>query len=236
MADQPATSSETPNQPASTSAADASATAAKPAPPAQNSPAPAADGVKPAEAAKPSEAAKPAAAAPVEPAKPAEAEPGKPAEPAAAAPAEIAYEIKAPQGVTIDPEFLPAFTPALKKAGVTNEQFQTLVESYLEIQKGIPQRMLARDLEVTAKDPVIGGMRYAQTLKEVNLALEAFGDPEFKSFVQAAGIANRLPFVRFVQRIGEAMAKAGDGPVRGSPDAAPPLTTAQKLYSKTAPK
>lgn len=149
---------------------------------------------------------------------------------AAAPPPEIKYEIKPPEGMQIDPELIPALAPALKKAGLTNEQLQTVADSFLEFQKGLPQRMLAKDLEVTAKDAALGGMRYGQTLKEVNIALDAFGDPEFKKFVQTAGIANRLEFVRVFQRIGEAMAKAGDTPARGEPDGAPELTRAQRMY------
>ena len=158
------------------------------------------------------------------------------APPVAAAPVEPVYAIKAPQGSELDPEFMPAILPALKKSGITNEQLQTIAEGYIEFSKAIPQRMLARDLDITAKDPEIGGLRYAQTLREVTLALDSFADPEFKQFVQQAGIANRLAFVRVFQRIGSAMARAGDRPVRGEPDMAPAITTAQKLYGKTSPK
>jgi hypothetical protein len=145
-------------------------------------------------------------------------------------PADVKYEVKMPQGVELDPDFLPALTPALKKAGITNEQLQALAEGYTQFAESVAPRMLARDLEVTSKDKDLGGMRYAQTLKEVNIALEAFGDPDFKKFVQKAGIANRLEFVRVFQRIGEAMARAGDTPVRGEPDAAQETTRAQRLY------
>lgn len=149
---------------------------------------------------------------------------------AAAPPAEIKYEIKPPEGLQVDPDFLPSISPALKKHGISNEALQDVMNVVLEAQKGLPQRMLARDLEVTSKDKDLGGLRYGQTLKEVNIALDAFGDPEFKKFVQTAGIANRLEFVRVFQRIGEAMAKAGDSPSRGEPDGAPELTRAQRMY------
>jgi hypothetical protein len=250
MADPVKTPSETPNQPAVETPAAAAATpvaakaAADPAPtPAQTDKTPPAAkaATPPVTAAKPAEA------------KPAEGDPKAAADQAAAdaatkatadaaaakaaadadaakAVADIKYEIKPPEGAQIDPELVPALAPALKKAGLTNEQLQIVADGFMEFQKGVAPRMLARDLELTAKDKEIGGLRYAQTLKEVNIALEAFGDPEFKKFVQTAGIANRLEFVRFVQRIGEAMFKAGDTPVRGEPDAAPATTRAQRLY------
>ena len=152
---------------------------------------------------------------------------------AAAAAPEIKYEIKAPEGVSVDPAFITALTPSLKKAGISNEQLQTIAEGYLQFQQGLPAAILERDLAITAKDPNLGGMRYGQTLKEVNLAIEAFGDPDFKKFVAQAGIGNRLEFVRVFQRIGEAMARAGDTPARGQPDAGAETTIAQRLYGRT---
>jgi hypothetical protein len=251
MADPVKTSSETTNQPVVDTTAAAGATAvaaAKPTDPAQPSSqtdktqspaAKAADPAQPKDPAKPATEAKATegdakVAGPAADTSKAAADAAKAAEDAAAAAkaasAEVKYELKPIEGALIDPELIPALAPALKKAGLTNEQLQTVAESFIEFQKGIAPRMLAKDLEVTAKDKEIGGARYAQTLKEVNVALEAFGDPEFKKFVKAAGIANRLEFVRFVQRIGEAMFKAGDLPVRGEPDAAPETTRAQRMY------
>lgn len=134
----------------------------------------------------------------------------------------------------LDTALIDSLAPALKKAGINNEQLQTIAESFIEFQKAAAPRMLASDLERTTKDPELGGMRYGQTLKEVNLAIEAFGDPDFKKFVAQSGIANRLEFVRVFQRIGEAMAKAGDTPSRGSPDVAPETTRAQRMYGGTS--
>lgn len=243
MADPVKTSSETTNQPAVDTTAAAAATsvaAAKPTDPAQA--APATDKTPP--------AAKAATPSAIDPAKPAEpvakvpdplsaaeapkaADTAKPADvPATGIPTDIKYEIKPPDGMQIDPELVPALAPALKKAGLTNEQLQTVAVSFLEFQKGVAPRMLARDLEITSKDKEIGGARLAQTQKEVALAIQAFGDPEFRKFVDEAGIGNRLAFVRFAQRIGEAMSKAGDVPFRGEPDAAPEMTMAQRMYRK----
>lgn len=232
-----ATPSATPNQPAAAPAAAASPSPVSAAAVVEPTAARPAESQKPAEPAKPAAAVEPAKAVPAAEAKPALGDPAKPAEPAkpaqspaAAAPVEPVYEIKAPDGVTIDPEFIPALAPALKKAGVTSEQLQTIAEAYIQHQVGAPQRMLAHDLEITAKDPDIGGLRYGQTLREVNLALDAFADPDFKKFVQTAGIANRLAFVRVFQRIGEALERAGDRPERSSPDAVGETSRAQRMY------
>lgn len=91
--------------------------------------------------------------------------------------------------------------------------------------------MLERDLEVTMKDPEIGGMNYGRTQAQVNAALAAFTDTEFRQFVAKAGIANRLEFVRVFARIGKAM--QGDTPARGGPDGMPATSRAERMYGKT---
>jgi hypothetical protein len=131
----------------------------------------------------------------------------------------------------IDPALVPALTPALKKAGLTQAQLQTVADSFLEFQAKTPARLLERDLEVTMKDPDIGGLNYGRTQGHVTAALNAFTHPEFRTLLAKSGLANNLEFVRVFERIGKAM--HGDTPARGSPDGAPPLTTAEKLYGKT---
>jgi hypothetical protein len=240
MADPVTPASETPNQPKVETPASAPASVATPAPSATTpeiqsavSPAPEAKvDPKPtaAEGSTPQPVGDDAAKALADAAK---AAADKAAADAATAVPEVKYEIKAPEGVSVDPAFITALTPSLKKAGISNEQLQTIAEGYLQFQQGLPAAILERDLAITAKDPAIGGMRYGQTLKEVNLAIEAFGDPDFKKFVAQAGIGNRLEFVRVFQRIGEAMARAGDTPARGQPDAGAETTIAQRLYGRT---
>ena len=134
----------------------------------------------------------------------------------------------------LDPELLPALTPALKKAGLTQSQLQTVAESFLEFQTNIPQRMLDRDAAQLAKDPELGGLNYARTISQVEVALNAFGDPAFKQFVKAAGIGNRLEFVRVFQRIGQAMEGVRDGVNTNQPNGAPETTRAQRMYGGTS--
>jgi hypothetical protein len=166
-------------------------------------------------------------------------EPAKPVEPAAAAPVEPAapiipetYDLKLPEGIKVDPALLPALTPALKAAKLTGDQFQKVAESFIEFQKALPERMLARDLEVTMKDPALGGLNYGQTQANVNRALSGFTTPEFRGVLQRSGLANNLEFVRTFERIGRAM--AGDTAPAQGPEAAPETSRAQRLYSRAA--
>lgn len=231
MADPVKTSSETPNEPAvETPAPAATPVAPTPAvppvtPPATETPAaPAAPVVDPAAPAAPPEAPKaPEAAAPEAP-------------PASTVPE--TYDIALPkvladQGLKVDAALIPALTPALKKAGMTQQQLQTVAESFIEYQSKIPAMMLERDLAVTMKDPQIGGLNYGRTQGLVNSALAAYTTPEFRTLLAQTGLANNLEFVRVFERIGRDM--SGDAPARGSPDGAPQLSRAERMYGKTAP-
>jgi hypothetical protein len=234
MSDPVVTPSDNPNQPAVVTPAPAAAPAATP--PAVPTVTPAIE-TPPAAPAAPDPAA-PAAATPPEPPTPAEpAAVAKPTEPAATTIPET-YDIQLPKtmldaGLKVNPDLLPALTPALKKAGLTQTQLQTVAESFLDFQGKLPARMLERDLAVTMKDPDIGGMNYGRTQGHVNAALTAFTTPEFRSLLNQTGLANNLEFVRVFERIGKAM--SGDSAARGSPDGAPEMSRAERMYGKTAP-
>lgn len=116
---------------------------------------------------------------------------------------------------------------------MTQQQLQTVAESFIEYQTKLPAMMLERDLEVTMKDPGLGGLNYGRTQGLVNNALAAYTTPEFRSLLEKTGLANNLEFVRAFERIGRDM--AGDTPARGSPDGAPQLSRADRMYGKTAP-
>lgn len=160
---------------------------------------------------------------------------------AAAAAAPETYDIKpseaiakawAAEGRTLDPALIPALTPALKKAGVTASQFQEVAGAFLEYSQGAPAKNLERDLQTVAKDPVLGGANYGNTLAAVKVASEAFADPGYLKLMNDAGLANHPEVVRVFQRIGAAMLKAKDSPPVRGPDAAPAETRAQRMYGR----
>jgi hypothetical protein len=143
---------------------------------------------------------------------------------------EIATFLKENGG--LNPDLLPALTPAFKEAGLTQKQFATITSAFLGFQRTLPQLMLDRDMAAVKADPAIGGLNYARSMEEVSVALDAFADPDFKKWTVKAGIANKPEFVRVFQRIGRAMRMAGDTPSSGSPDAAPAETMAQRMYGR----
>lgn len=177
-------------------------------------------------------AAVPAVAAPVTPAVVA------PVAPAPVVP-DTQYVLKLPEtgaykGVELNTGVLPAMLPAFKAAQLTQTQLDAILPAFVDFQRAQPALMLAHDLEVTMKDPAVGGMNWGRTQGYVNDALSAFTSPEFRQKLERWGIANDLEFVRVFANVGKAM--RGDEPARGQPSAAEPTTRAQRMYGKTAPQ
>jgi hypothetical protein len=132
----------------------------------------------------------------------------------------------------LNPDLLPALSPAFKTANLTQKQFATITSAFLDFQSKMPQMMLDRDMAAVKADPNIGGLNYSRSMEEVSVALDAFADPDFKKWTVQAGIANKPEFVRVFQRIGRAMRAASDSPSSSSPDAAPAETMAQRMYGR----
>lgn len=134
------------------------------------------------------------------------------------------------EGLQYDPAVLAAMSPAFKGAGLTQAQVDTVAKTFLDFQKSAAPRMMAADLDVTMKDPVLGGMNWGRTQGHVNEALAAFTTPEFRKQLEGWGVANNLEFVRVFERIGKAM--RGDQPTRGQPTSANEESTADRIYGR----
>lgn len=162
------------------------------------------------------------------------AEPGKPAAAPDAAQQPPAlpekYELPKIEGVEYNEAVLGVMSPAFKDAKLTQGQVDTVVKTFMDYQKGIPAQILARDLEVTMKDPALGGMHWGRTQGYVNDALASFTSPEFRKQLEDWGIANNVEFVRCFERIGRAM--RGDDIPGGQPTSAGETSRADRMYGK----
>lgn len=141
-------------------------------------------------------------------------------------------EIKGADGkpIALNPEIMPVMSPVFKAAGLTQEKANELVKTFVAYQQTLPAKQLARDLEVTMKDPEVGQMNWGKTQGMINEALGAFTTPEFRQKLERWGIANDLEFVRVFANIGRAM--RGDTKVSGQPTSATELSQADRIYGK----
>ncbi|MCO6013066.1 peptidase [Enterobacter hormaechei subsp. xiangfangensis] len=190
----------------------------EPAAPAADAPAPAADPAKP-EGDKPqpgTEGDKPQEEKPADGDKPAD----KPEEEQKQEGAPEKYEFTAGEGVELDADALKDFEPVARDLNLTNEQAQKLVDAYPKILAGVQQRQAEAWqkqtegwAETVKADKEIGGDKLTANLSAAQRALDQFGTPELKEYLNATGLGNHPDLVKAFVKIGKAMSE--DGMVTG---------------------
>lgn len=185
----------------------------EPAAPAADAQAPAGDQAKP-EGDKPqpvAEGDKPQDDKPADGDKPADKPDDKKQEPEGAP---EKYEFTAGEGVELDTEALKDFEPVARELNLTNEQAQKLVDAYPKILAGVQQRQAeawqaqteqwAADVKA---DKEIGGDKLTANLSAAQRALEQFGDPELKEYLDSTGLGNHPALVKAFIKVGKAMSE-----------------------------
>lgn len=131
------------------------------------------------------------------------------------------YEFKAGEGVELDTEALKDFEPVARELNLTNEQAQKLVDAYPKILAGVHQRQAEAWqkqtegwAETVKADKEIGGDKLTANLSAAQRALDQFGTPELKEYLNATGLGNHPDLVKTFVKIGKAMSE--DGMVDGS--------------------
>lgn len=124
------------------------------------------------------------------------------------------YEFQAGEGVELDTEALKDFEPVARDLNLTNEQAQKLVDAYPKILAGVQQRQAeawqaqteqwAADVKA---DKEIGGDKLTANLSAAQRALEQFGDPELKEYLDTTGLGNHPAFVKAFIKVGKAMSE-----------------------------
>lgn len=125
------------------------------------------------------------------------------------------YEFKAGEGVELDQEALKGFEPLARELNLTNEQAQKMVDLYGE--KLLPQiqkqqteawqkttEQWAADVKA---DKEIGGDKLVSSLSVAQRALDQFGTPELKEYLNATGLGNHPELVKAFVKIGKSMSE-----------------------------
>ena len=145
------------------------------------------------------------------------------------------YEFQAAEGVELDTEALKDFEPVARDLNLTNEQAQKLVDAYPKILAGVQQRQAeawqaqteqwAADVKA---DKEIGGDKLTANLSAAQRALDLFGGPVLKEYLNTTGLGNHPELVKAFVKIGKAMSE--DGMVDGSNQGQ--RSAAEVLYGK----
>lgn len=131
------------------------------------------------------------------------------------------YDFKSAEGVDLDTEALKDFEPVARDLNLTNEQAQKLVDAYPKILAGVQQRQAdawqkqTEDWAASVKaDKEIGGDKLTANLSAAQRALDQFGGPALKEYLDSTGLGNHPELVKTFVKIGKAMSE--DGMVDGS--------------------
>lgn len=145
------------------------------------------------------------------------------------------YEFRAGEGVELDAEALKDFEPVARELNLTNEQAQKLVDAYPKILAGVQQRRAdawqaqTEEWAATVKaDKEIGGDKLTANLGVAQRALDTFGTPELKEYLNGTGLGNHPELVKAFVKVGKAMSE--DGVVTGKESGQ--RSAAEVLYGK----
>lgn len=141
---------------------------------------------------------------------------------ATAVPADGKYAPKMPDGVTIDQAMLDALAPDFAEAKLTNGQVQKLTEKYIERQTAETKaraeawsKQLGDWVTEAKADAEIGGAKWDTSVRLAKSAIDRFGTPALKEYLEASGGGNNPELIRFAARAGAAIAE-DNPPVGGA--------------------
>lgn len=145
------------------------------------------------------------------------------------------YEFQAGEGVELDTEALKDFEPVARELNLSNEQAQKLVDAYPKILAGVQQRQAeawqkqTEDWAADVKaDKEIGGDKLTANLSKAQRALDQFGTPALKEYLNTTGLGNHPDLVKTFVKIGAAMSE--DNMVTGKETGQ--RSAAEVLYGK----
>jgi hypothetical protein len=136
------------------------------------------------------------------------------------------YEFKVPEGMVLDEAKAASFTEIAKKAGLSQESAQSLMDLYAAEHMGVrdaAKAEMAKWVADTKAHKELGGDKLPETIALANKAVD-LGPPELKAFLKGSGLGNHPLIVQWAHAIGKKVAedglhRQGDGPDAG-PDAA----------------
>jgi hypothetical protein len=152
------------------------------------------------------------------------------------------YEFTPPDGVEIDPEKLEVFGERAYDLGLSQEQFQKLIEFDIErslnAQKAMSEaygERVSSWADATKVDKELGGEKLPENLGLAKRAMDTFASPELAKLIDTPsadnpdglGLGNHPEVIRLFYRVGKAISEnsliTGDSKVEGA-------DSLQKMY------
>lgn len=168
------------------------------------------------------------------------------------APAEDAeYQIALPEGVELDSAMLDAVTPIFREMDLSDAGAQKFIDAYIEqVQPALAQQIVAQietdavqqltdmrntaeaamksDASLPADQQVFGGATQQDITRMAAKAMDKFGSPDFRAFLETSGLGNNLDMIRLLHNVGKSIAEDTSFP-RGASETGK-LSREEKFY------
>jgi hypothetical protein len=135
------------------------------------------------------------------------------------------YEFK--DADKMDPTVLGSFSEAAKAANLTQDAAQKLLETMApKLAERTQERVKAvhkQWTEASTTDKEFGGEKLKENLGVARKALDQFGSPELKTFLEDTGLGSHPDVIRMLYRVGKAISEdkfVGGSAVTTAPDPA----------------
>lgn len=151
-----------------------------------------------------------------------------------------AYELKAPEGVDLDPAMVELATPVFKELGLDNAAAQKVVSLYAEqVMPALSQHVTGETLKLLGMgeigkwvdqikaDKDIGGAKFEETMTLAAAGRDKFATPELKAFFETSRIGNHPEMIRFFAAVGKAI---GEGSMHRDNNGGGVRTGAEAFY------
>lgn len=155
------------------------------------------------------------------------------------------YEVAGlPEGVEVDKDAVAALSPVAKELGLSNEGFSKIAQVYAsqvlpkvteQVTGAIEQNIAATHAQwateatdLVKTDPAFGGKALGEVQQLSAKALDRFGGPEFRTFLNETGLGNHPAMLKFAYLAGSAISEDTSFE-RGNPTPRP-KTSVEKFY------
>ncbi len=146
------------------------------------------------------------------------------------------YDLKVPEGATMDPDGVAAFGKFARELNLSNEAAQKLMDKMAPTMAQRQQAAIDKAIqgwgESAKTDKEFGGQQLDQNLAVAKKALDAFGTPELRELLVKSGLGNHPEVIRVFYRAGKAISEDGFVPAgQGRPQQGNRRDPASVLYS-----
>lgn len=142
------------------------------------------------------------------------------------------YEFQMPEGLSIDPSGIEAFSEVAKELDLSQEAAQKVISkmapAMAERQAEMVNQAKTQWAQASQSDKEFGGDKFNENLSTAKKAMDKFGTPALRTLLNESGLGNHPEIIRAFFKAGKAISEdsfvsAGAGNPRGGKDHATSL-------------